>query len=123
MTRAIGYDAGSKDSKRAWSIKADSRYEYIYPLRDWGWDREHCVSENTAAGLPVPPKSACFFCPATQPQELADLVARHRGLADRIVHMEATAKPNLRKVEGLWRKGTRSRPGSMTTFIEELRTG
>ncbi|MGP3912992.1 phosphoadenosine phosphosulfate reductase [Nonomuraea sp. 10N515B] len=39
-------------------------YEQIdYPLLDLGLRRDACVQIITAAGLPVPPKSACFFCP------------------------------------------------------------
>lgn len=39
-------------------------YEQIeYPLLDLGLRREDCVQIIAAAGLPVPPKSACFFCP------------------------------------------------------------
>lgn len=39
-----------------------------------------------------------------------------------IVLVEARAAPRLHTVEGLWRKSTRARPGSMTAFIraEEL---
>jgi hypothetical protein len=127
VTRAIGYDAGPKDAKRAWNIAGDGRYEYVYPLRQWGWDRERCIAEIEAAGLPVPVKSACFFCPATKPDELADLVERHPELADRIVALEATAKPYLTTIDGLWRKpvkglrGGTPRPGSMSEFIVEHR--
>lgn len=35
----------------------------IYPLLDLGLRRDHCEQIIRDAGLPVPPKSACFFCP------------------------------------------------------------
>lgn len=39
-------------------------YEHVeYPLLDLALSRDDCVHIITAAGLPVPPKSACFFCP------------------------------------------------------------
>jgi hypothetical protein len=39
-------------------------YEQIeYPLLDLGLRRDDCAQIIAAAGLPVPPKSACFFCP------------------------------------------------------------
>ncbi|MBF8184916.1 phosphoadenosine phosphosulfate reductase [Nonomuraea sp. K274] len=39
-------------------------YEQIdYPLLDLALRRDDCVQIITTAGLPVPPKSACFFCP------------------------------------------------------------
>jgi len=123
---AIGYDAGPKDCRRS-EVKEDARYRYVYPLRVWGWDRERCEREIALAGLPVPPKSACFFCPSTKPSELRDLIDRHPDLADRIIAIEAAAKPKLTKIQGLWRngcKGTRGaekRPGSMTEFIQAHR--
>lgn len=38
----------------------------VYPLLDLGLRRDHCVEIIAKAGLPVPPKSACFFCPYTR---------------------------------------------------------
>jgi len=35
----------------------------IYPLLDLGLDRTACMQLIKDAGLPVPPKSSCFFCP------------------------------------------------------------
>ena len=37
---------------------------------DWGWDLERCKQEIADAGLPIPPKSACFFCPNQKPEEV-----------------------------------------------------
>jgi hypothetical protein len=34
-----------------------------YPLLDLGLRRDHCEDVIKNAGLPVPPKSSCFFCP------------------------------------------------------------
>ncbi|MEU3046253.1 phosphoadenosine phosphosulfate reductase [Streptomyces sp. NPDC006984] len=39
-------------------------YEKVtYPLLDLGLRRTDCMRIIAGAGLPVPPKSACFFCP------------------------------------------------------------
>lgn len=35
----------------------------LYPLLDLGLDRTACQNIIRNAGLPVPPKSSCFFCP------------------------------------------------------------
>jgi hypothetical protein len=136
----IGYDAGPKDSCRAWDITDDERYEYMYPLMELGWDRERCMEEIRAEGLPgwetdkggafvekggVPVKSACWYCPSTQPEELVAFSKTEHGreYLRGIVRMEANAAPNLTAIEGLWRngvKGTRggkAKPGSMTKFI------
>lgn len=126
VTKAIGYDAGPKDSKRAWNLKSDAKYEYIYPLRDWGWDREACIRAIQDAGLPVPVKSACFFCPAMKPGELEELVRNHPEYAARIIEIEKRAAPNLKRVEGLWirtvkgHRGATPKPGSMTVFLKTI---
>lgn len=117
VIKAIGYDAGPKDSKRSWSLTDDKKYRYWYPLREWGWAREECQRQIAAAGLPVPKKSACWFCLATQPEELDDLCRRYPELARRIVVMEANAAGRLTTTEGLWRTSTKKRPGRMTDWI------
>jgi hypothetical protein len=119
VQKLIGYDAGPKDARRCWKIKDDKHYTYRYPLRDWGWDRERCIAEIAKAGLPVPMKSACFFCSVTQEEELDWLCKTHPDLAQRIMRMEAVAKPNLRVIDGLWMKGRKGsgRPGTMTEYI------
>lgn len=122
VRKVIGYDAGPKDARRS-EIASDSRYEYWYPLREWGWDRGRCEEEIRREGLPVPPKSACFFCPASKPHEIEALVRDHPDLADRICAMEEAASPNLIRVEGLWRRATRARPGSMGEFVRKVRKG
>ena len=40
---------------------------------DWGWNRERCKQVIATEGLPVPAKSACFFCPASKKVELTEL--------------------------------------------------
>jgi len=88
VLRLIGFDAGDRDSERACKSrgtfaapKADPRWEYRYPLQEWGWDRDACVAVIRAAGAPVPIKSAC-------------------GLEDRA----RTGKHGLRSVKGLGRR-------------------
>jgi len=128
VTKAIGYDNGPIDSKRAWKVTDDAEYHYIYPLRDWGWNREECERQIAAAGLPVPMKSACFMCASSKPAEIDWLVENHPELAAVIVDMEKRFAPHSRGVEGLWRrevKGTRggiAKPGSMTAYIGQRLT-
>jgi hypothetical protein len=139
---AIGYDAGPKDSCRSWDITDDEHYEYCYPLIELGWDRDRdrCIAEIQAEGLPgyetdhggkwlkkggVPVKSACWYCPSTQPEELVAFSKTEHGqeYLRAIIRMEKNAAPNLTTIEGLWRngvKGTRggkAKPGSMTKYI------
>ena len=118
VIKLIGYDASPADSRRYAHREGhvDPRYTYCYPLRDWGWDRLHCAARIKAEGLPVPVKSSCFFCAAMKPHEVETLPSWCLRL---IVLMEARAAPRLVTVEGLWRRGTSTRPGTMTEFIRD----
>lgn len=57
VVKCIGYDASPKDMKRyAQAIGVeDQRYDYRYPLIEWGWDRDRCKAEIRAMGLEPPP--------------------------------------------------------------------
>lgn len=117
LIQAIGYDDGARDRKRSekaaklhtrvrgqiaeraakgkapladqWQIASS---DFIYPLQDWGLAREELAGVIEAAGLPVPPKSACFFCPATKPSEVVELKNTHPDLYERALNIERTAR-------------------------------
>lgn len=66
-----------------WQRMRDSghdAYKNEYPLIDLGLTRQDCVGVITEAGLPVPPKSSCWFCPFTK---LGDWRAMRREHPDR----------------------------------------
>jgi hypothetical protein len=62
-----------------------------FPLISWGMGREECAESIMRAGLPLPGKSACFFCPSAQPPEVAALADSHPDLFARGLKMEARA--------------------------------
>jgi hypothetical protein len=62
----------------------------------------------------IPMKSSCFFCAAMKMWEVILLPV---DKLERIVIMEARAKPRHHTIQGLWRKATKIKPGSMTEFI------
>lgn len=86
VVKLIGYDAG--EERRA-KIASDEKYDYCYPLIELGMDRKACVSAIVEAGLPSPPKSSCFFCPASREAEILDLSANHPDLLQRALAIEA----------------------------------
>lgn len=49
--------------ERAGRGKDGTVEERTYPLLDLGLNRTDCMTIIRQAGLPVPPKSSCFFCP------------------------------------------------------------
>jgi len=94
---AIGLDDSAADRKRArksqaryagGGLEAD-KFEYLYPLQEWGWDRAQCIEVIRAAGLPVPMKSSCYFCPAMKKPEIVALAANAPDLFERAVAIEA----------------------------------
>ncbi len=118
VVKAVGLDAGEphrltwakakpaggggRPSREQW---LDARFfAYWYPLAsDWNMDRAACERSIRDAGLPVPVKSACYFCPASKKHEIVWLRERHPDLLARALAIEANAQPNLTSVVGLGR--------------------
>jgi len=84
VVKCIGFDA--TEDHRTYAASAgmsicpepglpgySDRYEMRYPLREWGFDRVKCGQIIVDAGLPLPPKSACFFCPSMKEAEIVQL--------------------------------------------------
>ena len=118
-TKLIGYDAGPLDSCRSVNIDEDRFFRYRYPLRDLRWSREDCIITIRKAGLPVPVKSACFYCASTKPWEIYWLAAEHSDLLARALNIEDTArdgKHGLGNVTGLWGHGDK---GSWRVWCEK----
>lgn len=103
VTKMIGYEA--REVKR-WSRakKHDGKYEYEFPLVEWGWNREDCEAALVRVGLPIPKKSSCFFCPASTLPEIRELRTEYPVLFDRALALEANAAGNLKTVKGLGRR-------------------
>jgi hypothetical protein len=63
---AIGFSLD--EAHRVGGAKHQRPFEILeYPLLDMRMNRDACIREIKAAGLPVPPKSACYFCPFHRP--------------------------------------------------------
>lgn len=125
VVKIIGFEAGEEDrlkraDARAHSGKASpleaSRFEYRMILMEWGWNRQRCIERIIEAGLPVPVKSACYFCPFQQTHEVDSATPEDRA---RTMLIELTAEPYNTKVRGLWRKPRKrdGREGSITEYI------
>lgn len=94
VERLIGIHSG--ETKRG-KIPDDAKFTYRFPLKEWGWNQSHCIAAIVAEGLPVPPKSSCFFCPAMKKHEVIELSKQHPELFGRAVAIEQ----NARECEGL----------------------
>jgi hypothetical protein len=85
VVKLLGIDAG--ESRRA-KGSDDPRYRCENPLMDWDWGRDECLAAVRRGGLPVPPKSSCFFCPASTRTEVLELSTAHPDLVRRALAME-----------------------------------
>ena len=106
VVKAIGYDNGPRDRCRAGRAhgRDSAGFRNWYPLIEWGVDREECLRVIQRAGLPVPIKSSCFFCPAMKRAEVEDLTRTHPDLLHEALSIEARAvRRGLTTVKGLGR--------------------
>jgi hypothetical protein len=116
VVEALGLDAGEGPRVR-WQTRPppegqrltrDQRldrdyFAYWYPLFEWGYDRQRCQEVIRAAALPVPIKSACWFCPASKKAEILWLREHHPVLLARALTIERNAQAKLTSVRGLGR--------------------
>ena len=99
ITKLIGFDADEAHRAKDYD---DAKYKVEFPLIEWGWGRDECISEIKKEGLPLPSKSSCFFCPNMRPHEIMELNALYPHLAERALRMEANAE--LTTIKGLGRR-------------------
>lgn len=113
VVKVIGYDAG--EERRA-KISENDKYDYWYPLIQWGWFREECVDIIERYGF-KPMKSSCFFCPSMTKKEIIALRDNHPDLLERALKIEDTAMANLNTVKGLGRRF------NWREFLESVKDG
>jgi len=90
--KLIGYDAGPADiRRRKRAVTEDDYFRYHFPLQVLGWGRKECIRAIIEEGLPVPVKSACFFCPASKQWELWEMSANNPDLLMRALKIERNA--------------------------------
>jgi len=59
----LGKGISTDEPHRATPARESDGYASAYPLIELGYSRSDCLKIVAAAGLPQPPKSACWFCP------------------------------------------------------------
>lgn len=85
-TLLLGIDAGETRRIKTSSASADISFEY--PLVELGIDRAGCVKVIQDAGLPVPPKSGCYFCPFQNRAGYTELLKVHPDLYAKAEELE-----------------------------------
>lgn len=103
----IGYHSGEQE--RATRLARFGK-PCRYPLIEWGWDADDCRGALRRHGLPLPGKSACFYCPSSKAPEILRLRTLHPKYMDRALAMERRAilgegqAPALHSIKGLGRR-------------------
>ncbi len=101
VVKLIGYNIDELWRARFTTLDLDP-YFNEYPLLEWEIGKKRGVEIILEAGLVLPGKSACFFCPNAKKLEIDDLATRYPGLLTRALDMEAAA--TLTKIKGLGRR-------------------
>jgi hypothetical protein len=93
---------------------SDKKKTVLYPLSEWNMDRFDCVQTIIDTGLPVPPKSSCFFCPSMRKDEILALKTELPDLFQKAVFLEENSRENNTKVKGLARNNSWERIGQLS---------
>lgn len=72
-TIAVGISVDELERAKSPGGRTQSWETVTYPLLDLRLNRGDCEQIIRDAGLPVPPKSACYFCPFHRPQVWAEM--------------------------------------------------
>jgi hypothetical protein len=103
ITKMIGFDC--TEIRRAESVmikfKSD-KYRLWFPLIEWRIPRKQCLEIIKTAGMCLPGKSACYFCPSSRVSEIKQLKHNYPDLFDRAIALEDNA--HLTKIKGLGRE-------------------
>lgn len=89
LTHLIGFS--SEESHRTNNIPDKKKIKKEFPLIERDIDRDGCKRIIKNAGLPIPPKSSCFFCMYRKKSEWAILKANYPDLFERAGNIEKAA--------------------------------
>jgi hypothetical protein len=126
LTLCIGFDADEPHRAENGAAASDA-YARRFPLIEWGWGREECIRAIRRAGLPVPPKSACFFCPSSSKHEVRRLAREYPDLMARALLMETNAAMTCTQIKGLgrnwsWREVVQAAESQLALFPDSVET-
>ncbi|WP_432034610.1 phosphoadenosine phosphosulfate reductase [Streptomyces antibioticus] len=84
----IGIGISVDEMHRANNRRYEPYEDIVYPLLDLGLRRTDCERIIRGAGLPVPPKSSCWFCPLQRPEAWHDTRRTEPELFEKAVGLE-----------------------------------
>jgi hypothetical protein len=84
----VGIGISLDEIQRANNRRSEPYERIVYPLLDLGIRRADCPRIIRSAGLPVPPKSSCWFCPFHRLTTWADMRRTDPALFTRACQLE-----------------------------------
>lgn len=115
---AIGISIDEYQRAASRKVRPYEALEYPLLTLEWkggvGLTRSQCEQVIRDAGLPVPPKSSCFFCPFHKPTVFADMRRNEPELFERAAFLEDTL--NDRR-SGMTCPGSGGRPAEARTLV------
>ncbi|WP_367132734.1 MULTISPECIES: phosphoadenosine phosphosulfate reductase [Streptomyces] len=84
----VGIGISLDEISRATNRRTEPYERIHYPLLDLGLRRTDCIEIIRDAGLPVPNKSACFFCPLKSRESWAKMHRDRPALFGKACHLE-----------------------------------
>lgn len=85
----------STDEIERAKISQFSKVEYIYPLIDKRLSRYNCLQVFKKFHFPIPPKSACFFCPYYSDKGWKHLKENDKKTWDKIIKVDNAIRNSL----------------------------
>ncbi|WP_343241995.1 phosphoadenosine phosphosulfate reductase [Streptomyces sp. SID13666] len=85
----VGIGISVDEISRANNRRCEPHERIEYPLLELGIRRTDCARIIRSAGLPVPPKSACWFCPFSRPENWHDMRRDEPALFAKACDLEA----------------------------------
>lgn len=86
----VGLGISVDEVQRARTDSGVPHERLAYPLLDLGFKRDTCLALIADEGLPIPHRSACFFCPFHRPSEWKRLQRDSPELFAKSVELERT---------------------------------
>ncbi len=86
----LGIGISVDEIQRANNRRHEAHERIVYPLLDLRMRRNDCMRLIADEGLPVPPKSSCFFCPFHRPGTWLDMARDEPSLFARACELEDT---------------------------------
>lgn len=84
----LGIGISMDEIHRMKPARKGSPYTHFFPLIDLNMSRKDCEVVIESFGLPVPPKSSCFFCPYKTISEWKQLHKREPELFEKAAYIE-----------------------------------